>query len=225
MERVVEWPNLLRALGRVKANGGSPGIAGMTVEEWPGSLQQHWPTLRMSLLAGTYRPRAVKRVEIAKPGGGVRKLGMPTVLDRFLQQALLQVLPPAWDKTFSEGSDGFRPGHSAHQAIARAQAYLEEGYRWGVDLHLEQCFDRVNPDKLMRLVKERVKDRRVLQRIERSLKAGALTGDGFEATLEGTPHGGPYRPASPTCCWTVSIRSGNAEGSGSCATRTIAISP
>ena len=194
MERVVERPNLLRALGRVKANGGSPGIDGMTVEKLPGYLQQHWPTLRTSLLAGTYRPRAVKRVEIAKPGGGVRKLGIPTVLDRFLQPALLQVLQPEWDKTFSEGSYGFRPGRSAHQAIARAQAYLEEGYRWVVDLDLEKFFDRVNHDKLMSLVKERVKDRRVLQLIERYLKAGALTGDGFEATMEGTPQGGPLSP-------------------------------
>jgi RNA-directed DNA polymerase len=141
MERVVERPNLLRALGRGKANGGSPGIDGMTVEELPGDLPQHWPMIRVSLLGGTYRPRAVKRVEIPKPGGGVRKLGIPTVLDRFLQQALLQVLPPEGDKTFSEGSYGFRPGRSAHQAIARAQAYLEEDYSGVVDLDLEKFFD------------------------------------------------------------------------------------
>jgi RNA-directed DNA polymerase len=194
MERVVERPNLLRALARVKANGGSPGIDGMTVEELHGYLQQHWPTLRASLLAGTYRPSPVRRVEIPKPGGGVRKLGIPTVLDRFLQQALLQVLQPEWDQTFSEGSYGFRPGRSAHQAIARAQAYLEEGYSWVVDLDLEKFFDRVNHDKLMRLVKDRVKDRRGLQLIDRYLKAGALTGDGFEATTEGTPQGGPLSP-------------------------------
>jgi RNA-directed DNA polymerase len=194
MERVVERANLLRALARVKANGGSPGIDGMPVEELSGYLQQHWPTIRASLLAGTYRPSPVKRVEIPKPGGGVRKLGIPTGLDRFLQQALLQVLQPEWDKTFSEGSYGFRPGRSAHQAIARAQAYLEEGYSWVVDLDLEKFFDRVNQDKLMSLVKERVKDRRGLQLIERYLKAGALTGDGFEATTEGTPQGGPLSP-------------------------------
>jgi RNA-directed DNA polymerase len=194
MERVVERPNLLRALGRVKANGGSPGIDGMTVEERPGDRQQHWPTLRASLLAGTYCPSAGKRVELPKPGGGVRQLGIPTVLDRFLQQALLQVWQPAWDKTCSAGSDGFRPGRSAHQAIARAQAYLEEGYSWGGDLDLEQFFDRVNHDKLMSLVTERGKDRRVLQLGERDLKAGALTGDGFEATTEGTPQGGPLSP-------------------------------
>lgn len=194
MERVVERPNLVRALARVKANGGSPGIDGRTVEELPGYLRQRWPTLRASLLAGTYRPSAVKRVESPKPGDGVRKLGIPTVLDRFLQQALLQVLQPEWDKTFSEGSYGFRPGRSAHQAIARAQAYLEEGYSWVVDLDLEKFFDRVNHDKLMSLVKERVKDRRVLHLIDRYLKAGALTGDGFEATTEGTPQGGPLSP-------------------------------
>jgi RNA-directed DNA polymerase len=194
MERVVERCNLVRALARVQANGGSPGIDGMTVEELSGYLQQPWPTLRASLLAGTYRPSPVKRVEIPKPGGGVRKLGIPTVLDRFLQQALLQVLQPEWDKTFSEGSYGFRPGRSAHQAIARAQAYLEGGYSWVVDLDLEKFFDRVHQDKLMSLVKERVTDRRVLQLIDRYLKAGALTGDGFEATTEGTPQGGPLSP-------------------------------
>jgi RNA-directed DNA polymerase len=191
MERVVERPNLLKALARVKTNTGSPGIDGMTVEELPEYLRQHWPAIRASLLAGTYHPKPVKRVEIPKPGGGVRKLGIPTVLDRFLQQALLEVLQPEWDQTFSEGSYGFRPGRSAHQAIARAQAYLEEDYSWVVDLDLEKFFDRVNQDKLMRLVKVRVRDRRVLRLIDRYLKAGALTGDGFEATTEGTPQGGP----------------------------------
>ena len=194
MERVVERHNLFAALARVKANGGSPGVDGMTVEELPGYLQHHWPTLRTALLAGTYRPCPVKRVEIPKPGGGVRKLGIPTVLDRFLQQALLQVLQPEWDKTFSDGSYGFRPGRSAHQAIARAQAYLEEGYSWVGDLDLEKFFDRVNQDKLMSLVKERITDRRVLQLIDRYLKAGALTGNGFEVTTEGTPQGGPLSP-------------------------------
>ena len=194
MERVVERHNLFAALARVKANGGSPGVDGMTVEEVPGDLQQHWPTIRAALLAGTYRPCPVKRVEIPKPGGGVRQLGIPTVLDRFLQQALLQVLQPEWDQTFSNGSYGFRPGRSAHQAIARAQAYLEEGYSWVVDLDLAKFFDRVNHDKVMSLVKERITDRRVLQRIDRSLKAGALTGDGCEATTEGMPQGGPLSP-------------------------------
>jgi RNA-directed DNA polymerase len=191
MERVVERRNLLTARARVKANGGSPGVDGMTVEDLPGYLQQHWLAIRAALLSGSHRPSPVKRVEIPKPGGGVRKLGIPTVLDRFLQQALLQVLQPEWDPTFSDHSYGFRPGRSAYQAIARAQQYLEEGYTWVVDLDLEKFFDHVHHDQLMSLVKGRVTDRRVQQLIDRYLKAGALTGDGFEATVEGTPQGGP----------------------------------
>ena len=187
-ERVVERANLFAALARVKANGGSPGVDGMTVEAFPGSLQHHWPAIRLAVLTGTYQPSPVKRVDIPKPGGGTRQLGIPTVLDRFLQQALLQTLQPQWDPTFSEGSYGFRPGRSAHQAIARAQQYVAEGYDWVVDLDLEKFFDRVNHDKVMSLVKARVRDRRVLQLIDRYLKAGALTGDGFEATVEGPPH-------------------------------------
>jgi RNA-directed DNA polymerase len=194
MERVVERGNLLAALRRVKQNGGSPGIDGMTVEELPRYLCEHWLQIREALLAGTYRPQPVKRVEIPKPGGGVRKLGIPTVLDRFLQQAMLQVLQPEWDTTFSDGSDGFRPGRSAHQAIARAQRYVSAGYSWVVDLDVEKFFDRVNHDKLMSLVKGRVADRRVLQLIDRYLKAGALTDAGLEATGEGTPQGGPVSP-------------------------------
>jgi RNA-directed DNA polymerase len=194
MERVVERPNLLTALARVKANGGSPGVDGMTVEELPGYLQQHWPEIRTRLLAGSYRPSPVRRVDIPKPGGGVRKLGIPTVLDRFLQQALLQVLQPEWDQTFSDPSYGFRPKRSAHQATARAQQYLKAGYAWVVDLDREKFFDRVNHDKLMSLVKGRRADRRVSQLIDRDLKAGVLTGDGLEATGAGTPQGGPRSP-------------------------------
>jgi RNA-directed DNA polymerase len=194
MERLLERANLLAALARVKRNGGSPGMDDMTVEELPGYFKAHWLEIRSALLAGTYQPHPVRRVEIPKPGGGVRKLGIPTVLDRFIRQALLEVLQPAWDGTFSEGSYGFRPGRSAHQAIAQAQKYLDAGYSWVVDLDLEKFFDRVNHDKLMSLVKARITDRRVLQLIDRYLKAGALTGDGFEATLEGTPQGGPLSP-------------------------------
>jgi RNA-directed DNA polymerase len=194
MERVLARANLLAALARVKRNSGSPGMDDMTVEELPGYLKAHWLEIRSALLAGTYQPQPVRRVEIPKPGGGVRKLGIPTVLDRFIQQALLQVLQPAWDGTFSEGSYGFRPGRSAHQAVAQAQKYLDAGYSWVVDLDLEKFFDRVNHDKLMSRVKARIPDRRVLQLIDRYLKAGALTGDGFEATLEGTPQGGPLSP-------------------------------
>jgi RNA-directed DNA polymerase len=198
MERVVERGNLLAALRRVKQNGGSPGIDGMTVEELPGYLCEHWLQIREALLAGTYRPQPVKRVEIPKPGGGVRKLGIPTVLDRVLQQAMLQVLQPEWDTTFSDGSYGFRPGRSAHQAIARAQRDGSAGYSWVVDLDVEKFFDRVNHDKLMSLVKGRVADRRVLELIDRYLKAGALTDAGLEATGEGTPQGGPVSPLLAT---------------------------
>jgi RNA-directed DNA polymerase len=133
MERVVARGNLLAALRRVKQNGGSPGIDGMTVEELPGYLCEHWLQIREALLAGTYRPQPVKWVEIPKPGGGVRKLGMPTGLDRFIQQAMRQALPPEWDTTCSDGREGFRPGRSAHQAIAQAQRYLGEGYSWVVE--------------------------------------------------------------------------------------------
>jgi RNA-directed DNA polymerase len=194
MERVVQRGNLLAARRRVKRNGGSPGIDGMTVEALPGYLREHWPRIREGVLAGTYRPSPVKRVEIPQPGGGVGKLGIPTVLDRFGQQAVLQGLQPTWDPTFSEGSSGGRPGRSAHQAVAHAQRYLREGYSWVVDLDLEKFFARGNPDTLMSLVKERVADRRVLKLIDRDLKAGALTDEGLEATVEGPPQGGPVSP-------------------------------
>ena len=144
MERVGERGNLLGALRRVKRNGGSPGSEGMTVEELPGYLREHWPQIREALFTGTYRPQPVKRVEIPKPGGGVRKLGVPTVVDRFIQQAVLQVRQPEGDKIFSEGSYGFRPGRSAHQAGARVQRYLNAGYSWVVDLDLEKFFDQAS---------------------------------------------------------------------------------
>ena len=166
----------------------------MTVEELPGYLQKHWTELRESLRSGTYRPSPVKRVEIPKPGGGVRCLGIPTVMDRFIQQAILQVLQPGWDKSFSESSYGFRPGRNAHQAVVRAQGYLHEGYAWVVDIDLERFFDRVNHDKVMGLVRGGVSDRRVVTLIGRYLRSGVLTGDGFETTVEGTPQGGPLSP-------------------------------
>lgn len=147
MEEVCERGNCQQALKRVKANKGSPGIDGMTVSELPGYLKQHWPAIREQLLSGIFRPQPVKRVEIDKPdGGGVRKLGVPTVLDRFVQQAVLQVLQRRWDRTFSDHAYGFRPGRSAHQAVARAQQYVCEGYRFVVDLDLEKFFDRVCHD-------------------------------------------------------------------------------
>ena len=194
MERVVERPNLLTALARVTANGGSPGIDGLTVEALPAYLRQHWPERRAELLAGSYRPSPGRRGNIPKPGGGVRQLGLPTVLDRLIQQAALQVLQPEWDQTFSAHRDGFRPGRSAPPAIARAQQDLEDGYTWGVDLELAKVFDRVHHDTLMSLGKGRIADHRVRQLIDRYLTAGVLTGDGFEATVEGMPQGGPLSP-------------------------------
>lgn len=194
MERVVERGNLFAALARVKRNGGGPGVDGMTIEELPGYLQRHWTEIRESLLSGTYQPSPVRRVEIPKPGGGVRCLGIPTVMDRLIQQAILQVLQPGWNESFSESSYGFRPGRNAHQAVVRAQGYLHEGFGWVVDIDLERFFDRVNHDKVMGLVRKRVLDRRVVTLIGRYLRSGVLTGDGFEATVEGTPQGGPLSP-------------------------------
>jgi group II intron reverse transcriptase/maturase len=198
MERVVERPTLFAAFARVKTNGGSPGIDGMTVADCPGDLQHHWPALRTSLLAGTYHPSPVRRVDSPTPGGGVGTLGLPTGLDRLLQPALLPVLHPAGNPTCADHRDGVRPGRLAHQATARAQPYLAAGDPWVVDLAREKLFARVKQDQLLHLVKGRGADRRVVQRIDRSLKAGALTGDGVEMTTEGTPHGGPVSPLRAT---------------------------
>jgi RNA-directed DNA polymerase len=194
MEEVVERANLKAALQRVKVNKGSPGIEGMTVERLPGYLTEHWPALRAQLLQGTYQPQPVKRVEIEKPGGGVRKLGVPTVLDRFLQQAMLQVLQGDWDRTFSPHSYGFRPHRSAHQAVAQAQQYIAEGYGWVVDLDLEKFFDRVNHDKLMGQVAKRITDQRLLKLLRAFLTAGVLADGLVSPTDEGTPQGGPLSP-------------------------------
>src|ERR1700675_2589184 len=195
MEEVCERENLKRALQKVKANKGSPGIDGMTVEELPGYLQQHWPAIREQLLSGTYTPKPMRRVEIAKPdGGGVRKLGIPTTLDRFVQQAVLQVLQRQWDPTFSEHSYGFRPGRSAHQAVAQPQKNIAEGYSWVVDLDLEKFFDRVNHDKLMGQIAKRVEDKRLRKLIRAFLKAGVMEGGLVSPSVEGTPQGGPLSP-------------------------------
>ena len=194
MERVLERGNLFRALRQVRRNGGSPGIDGMRVDALGDYLRRHWTEIRARLLKGTYRPQPVRRVEIPKPGGGLRPLGIPTVLDRLIQQALLQVLQADWDGSFSEHSYGFRPGRSAHQAVASAQGFLREGRGWVVDMDLEKFFDRVNHDKLMARVRERVADGRVLRLIERYLKAGAMNAGAFRATTEGTPQGGPLSP-------------------------------
>jgi RNA-directed DNA polymerase len=194
MEKVVDRDNLLTALRNVKRNGGSPGIDGMTVEELPECLKRKWPKIRRQLMSGTYVPLPVRRVEIPKPGGGIRQLGIPTVLDRFIQQALLQVLQQEWDATFSEFSYGFRPKRSAHQAIKQSQRYLEQGYRWVVDMDLEKFFDRVNHDKLMSEVQKRVSDRRVNTLILRFLRSGIEHEGKLLTTEMGTPQGGPLSP-------------------------------
>ena len=192
MEEICEWNNLKEALHRVRANKGSPGIDGMTVEQLP-DYPQLVP-IRVRLLNGTYEPQAVRRVEIPKPDGGVRKLGIPTVLDRFVQHAVMQVLEKQWEPTFSDSSYGFRPGRSTHQAVARAQEYIGAGYGWVVDLDLEKFFDRVNHDRLMAAIAERVEDKRVLRLIRAFLNAGVME-DGLRSpTVEGTPQGGPLSP-------------------------------
>jgi group II intron reverse transcriptase/maturase len=194
MERVVEGGNLRRALKRVQRNEGSPGVDGLTVEELPDYLRNHWPMIREQLLTGHYQPSVVKRVEIPKSGGGVRQLGIPTVLDRFIQQALLQILQPAVDPTFSESSYGFRPGRSAHDAVGQAQRYVQSGRRWVVDVDLEKFFDRVNHDMLMGLMAKRIADPRVLRLIRRYLEAGVLVTGVVVDRHEGTPQGGPLSP-------------------------------
>jgi RNA-directed DNA polymerase len=194
MEEVCGRENCKQALKRVKANKGSPGVDGMTVHDLPGYLVQHWPAMREQLLSGTYKPQPVKRVEIPKPDGGVRKLGIPTVLDRFVQQAVMQVLQGRWDRTFSNHSYGFRPGRSAHQAVEQAQQYIAEGYRWVVDLDLEKFFDRVNHDKLMAKIAERVSDQRMLKLIRVFLRAGVMENGLVSPVDEGTPQGGPLSP-------------------------------
>ncbi len=194
MEEVCGRENCLRALRRVKANKGSPGIDGMTVKQLPGYLKQHWPAIREQLLRGTYQPQPVRRVEIAKPDGGVRKLGIPTVLDRFIQQAVMQVLQSQWDPTFSEHSHGFRPQRSAHQAVAKAQQYIAAGQRWVVDLDLEKFFDRVNHDKLMAAIARRVSDKRMLRLLRAFLESGVMENGLVSPVEEGTPQGGPLSP-------------------------------
>src|ERR1700724_3257952 len=195
MEEVCELENCKQALQRVKANKGSPGVDGMTVDELPEYLKQHGLKIGGQLRSGTYQPQPVRRVEIPKPdGSGMRKLGIPCVLDRFVQQAVLQVLQKRWDPTFSEHSHGFRPGRSAKQAVHKAQQYIAEGYRWVVDLDLEKFFDRVNHDRLIAAVAERVADKRMLKLIGAFLKAGVME-DGLVSPVdEGAPQGGPLSP-------------------------------
>src|SRR5215510_11112350 len=194
MEEVCERENLKEALRQVRANKGSGGIDGMTVDQLPDYLKQHWPAIREQLLNGTYEPKPVRRVEIPKPDGGVRKLGIPTVLDRFIQQAVMQVLQKQWNSTFSQHSYGFRPGRSAHHAVAQAQQYIAQGYGWVIDLDLEKFFDRVNHDKLMGQIAKRIEDKRLLKLLRAFLNAGVMENGLVSPSVEGTPQGGPLSP-------------------------------
>jgi len=194
IEAIVERDNLRKALAQVRRNKGAPGIDDMSVDDLASYLKDHWPTIRAQLLDGTYRPQPARRVEIPKASGGTRPLGIPTVLGRFIKQAVLQVLQGDWDPTFTEHSFGFRPGRSAHQAVRRAQEYIAAGRRWVVDIDLEKFFDRVNHDVLMGLVAKRVTDRRILKLIRGFLSAGVLADGLVGPTDEGTPQGGPLSP-------------------------------
>src|SRR5216683_345756 len=194
MEAICDPDNIETALRAVVRNKGAPGVDGITVRRLPGILKARWPEIEDQLLQGRYQPQPVRRVRIPKPAGGTRNLGIPTVIDRVIQQAVLQRLQPQWDPTFSEHSYGFRPGRSAHQAVAQAQACVVEGYRFVVDIDLAKFFDRVNHDRLMARVAARVPDRRVLRLVRGYLTAGVLDGGLFERSREGTPQGGPLSP-------------------------------
>ena len=195
MEEVIERTNMTEAMIRVERNKGAPGIDDMPVEELRSQLKTQWPKIKEQLLNGSYKPKPVKRVEIPKPGGsGVRKLGIPTVVDRLIQQALNQILTPIFDPYFSENSYGFRPGRSTHQAVLQAQKHVESGKRWVVDMDLEKFFDRVNHDILMARIARKVKDKRVLLLIRRYLQAGVMENGLITASVEGTPQGGPLSP-------------------------------
>jgi len=194
MEEVVERSNLKRAYQRVVENKGAPGVDDVSVPEFKDWLKMHWPSVRIALLEGRYLPRPVRRVDIPKPSGGMRMLGVPTVIDRLIQQALHQVLQPLFEPSFSDSSFGFRPGRGAHQAVRQAQGYIREGKRWVVDVDLEKFFDRVNHDVLMARVVRQVSDVRVLKLIRRFLEAGMMSDGLVEQRTEGTPQGGPLSP-------------------------------
>jgi RNA-directed DNA polymerase len=194
MEQVVERSNVVVAFKKVQKNKGSPGIDGMTVQELKAYLVENWQSLRASLLAGTYQPKLVRRQEIPKSGGGVRQLGIPCALDRFVQQCILQVLQPRFDPSFSEHSYGFRPGRRAHDAVCAAQKYIQHGYQWVADVDLAQFFDRVNHDVLMGRLSRRIEDKRLLGLIRGYLNAGILADGIVIERHEGVPQGGPLSP-------------------------------
>ena len=194
LEEVLRRENVLAAYERVVRNSGAPGVDGTTVDKLMEYCQKHWARIREELLSETYQPQPVRKVDIPKPDGGTRTLGIPTVLDRMIQQALLQVLEPVFDPAFSDGSFGYRPGRSAQQAVARCREHIAAGYRWVVDLDIEKFFDRVNHDVLMARMARRVKDKRVLRLIRRYLQAGLMEGGLVSPRAEGTPQGGPLSP-------------------------------
>jgi RNA-directed DNA polymerase len=204
LAQVLAKANMEAAWKRVKSNRGSAGVDGLSIAETAASLRAHWPRIRESLLDGSYRPAPVRRVQIPKPDGGVRELGIPTVMDRLIQQALLQVLQPKMDPTFSEHSYGFRPGRRAHDAVRQAQRHVQDGYRVVVDVDLEKFFDRVNHDILMERLARRIDDKAVLRLIRRYLVAGILDGGVVMERYEGTPQGGPMTPTTtlPTLRYT-----------------------
>ena len=215
MQEVVRRENLKQALKRVCANKGAAGVDGMNVEALKPHLKKHWPELREELLRGTYIPQPVLRVEIPKQDGkGMRALGIPTVLDRFIQQAILQVLTPIFDPHFSEHSYGFRPGRNCHQAVKEAREYVAAGYRYVVDMDMEKFFDRVNHDVLMGRVARGVKDKKLLLLIRRYLNSGVMAGGVEQVRREGTPHGARYLRFCPTSFWMTWIRNWRAEDIG-----------
>jgi RNA-directed DNA polymerase len=194
MEQVVEQSNMQRAWSRVKSNKGTTGVDGLTIGQTAAQLKEEWPLIKQQLLEGRYQPQPVLRVEIPKPQGGIRKLGIPTVTDRLIQQAIHQVLQPLFEPTFSDSSFGFRPGRSTHQTIQQSQRYIHQGYRWVVDMDLEKFFDRVNHDILMAKLARTIKDNRLLGVIRRYLQAGILAGGAISPSRQGTPQGGPLSP-------------------------------
>jgi RNA-directed DNA polymerase len=194
MEAVVGRGNLMLAYQRVVENKGAAGVDALTVSELKDHLKRHWPTIRARLLAGSYQPQPVRRVDIPKPQGGMRTLGIPTVVDRLIQQALHQVLQPIFEPTFSASSYGFQLGRNAHQAVRQAQAYVLSGKQWVVDIDLEKFFDRVNHDILMSRLAKKIDDARVLRLIRRYLQAGMMSDGMVQPRTEGTPQGGPLSP-------------------------------
>lgn len=194
MEQILSRENLIRALNRVVRNKGSHGVDGMPVQNLRAHVIEHWDTMKVELLSGTYQPQPVRRVEIPKPDGGVRLLGIPTVMDRLIQQAIAQVLSSIYDPMFSDHSYGFRPNRSAHGAVKKAQGHIADGNRWVVDIDLEKFFDRVNHDKLMGLLAKQIEDKRLLKLIHKYLKTGIMINGVVTDNEEGTPQGGPLSP-------------------------------